>query len=107
MNLRLPYDSSTKNIVDAGLFYSCQIALDSLYTFTLKKITSNAIPIEWNSYYKTNAIFLGGNKKHKFKEKEKDTEYMYKGNYGKFVDIDNGLYEITLLLPTLGCALQH
>lgn len=107
INLRVPFDSSKNNITNEGLFYSCQLAKDSLYSFTLKKTSHKAIPAEWNSYYRINALFLNGAKKSKFREVKKNTDYLYVGNYGKFVDIKNELYEILLLSPTLNCVLQH
>lgn len=107
INLRLPFDSSTNSIINKGLFYSCKLATDSFYSFTLKRSNYDAIPKEWNSYYRTNAIFLSGNRRSKFKEIKKDTEYLYKGNYGRFVDVNNELYEIILLSPSSSCGLYH
>jgi hypothetical protein len=107
INLRLPFDSSNNNIINEGLYYSCKLVTDSSYSFTLKKSNYNAIPNEWNSYYRINAKFLNRKRKSKFREIKKDTEYLYKGNYGKFIDINNELYEIILLSPASNCALQH
>lgn len=106
-NLRLPYDSSNNAIMYDGLFYSCQLIKDSLYSFTLKKADLNMIPSEWNSYYRSNAVFSDKKQKPKFKETKRDTKYSYRGNYGKFVDIDNELYEIILLSPALNCEFEH
>lgn len=107
INLRIPFDSKTNNIINEGLYNSCKLTIDSFFSFNLKKSNKNVIPNEWNSYYRINAKFLSGNMKSKFREVKKDTEYLYKGNYGMFVDINNELYEILLMSPTSNCTLQH
>lgn len=102
VNLRLPIDRETANIIDRGIFHNCHLEEGTKYVVTLKKICVNTIHESENSYYKTNAIFR---KKgcSKFKEIKKDTKYRYSGNYGKYVDIEGVLYEIVGLSPSDDC----
>lgn len=106
MNLRLPYDTISHNIINRGVFYNCHLKESVTYTFTLKKICASDIPEAFNSYYKTNII---SDKKDcsKFTEIEKKTEYNYTGNYGKYVDINKTLYEILNISPDDGCIFQN
>ena len=103
INVRLPFDSKNRSINDDGLFYWCQLKSDSVYSFTLRRTTSSEIPTQWDSYYKSNADFNGDQRFSKFKEIRKDTEFNFKGNYGKFVDFNGELFEIISLLPATGC----
>jgi hypothetical protein len=102
INLKLPFNINNPMLFNTGIFYNCHLQQDSVYTITLKKICVNDIPEICNSYYKINAIFDDKDCS-KFTEIQKNTPYEYicgysKG-YGKFVDIDNVLYEITDLIP--------
>jgi len=106
LNLRLPYDTISHNVINYGIFYNCHLKEGKEYTIKLKKICVSDIPEAYNSYYKTNAI---PDKKDcsKFTEVEKDTEYNYIGNYGKYVDIDGVLYEVIGLSPDDSCFYPH
>lgn len=106
INLRLPYDTISHNVINHGIYYNCHLKEDTVYTFTLKKICSNDIPEAYNSYYKTNTV---PDKKDfsKFTEVEKNTEYNYIGNYGKYVDIGGVLYEVIGISPDDSCFYPH
>jgi hypothetical protein len=98
-NIKIAWDADVKNINDPGIFYNCQLNKDTLYTFTLKKATVSAIPVEYNSYYLTNGQFPSA-KSSKFKEVKKNTPYNYVGNTGMFIDINDELYTIEKMTPT-------
>lgn len=106
INVKLPFDLNNHQIVDRGIFYNCHLKKDTTYTLTLKKICVKDISDVPNSYYMTNAIF---NKKDcsKFTEIKRNTKYKYEGNYGKYVDMNGGLYEIIRLSPSDGCFFQN
>jgi len=106
MNVRLPFDTITYNIIDRGIFYGCHLKKDTVYTITLKKICVNNIPDVPNDYYKINTI-PDQKDCSKFIEIEKNTKYKYEGNYGKYVDISGILFEIMGLNPSGGCFFQH
>jgi hypothetical protein len=92
--------------MDRGIFYGCHLKKDTVYTFILKKICLNDISDVPNDYYKTNTI-PDQKDCSKFIEIEKNTEYKYEGNYGKYVDISGTLYEIIGLNPSGDCVFQH
>lgn len=106
VNLKLPYDTVSHNVINRGIFYNCHLKEDTVYTITLKKICVTDIPETFNSYYKTNTI---PDKKDcsRFTEVEKNTEYNYTGNYGKYVDIDGVLYEVIGISPDDSCFYPH
>ena len=106
INIRMPFDTKQPQIVNPGIFYNCHLKENTVYTLMLKKICVSHIPKAFNSYYKTNTISKKTNCS-KFKEIEKNTEYQYTGNYGKYLDIDGTLYEIIGLSPDEGCNFQH
>ncbi|MES2573772.1 MAG: hypothetical protein V4572_02410 [Bacteroidota bacterium] len=106
INIKIPYDSTKPEILKQGIFYNCELKHNIVYTFTLKKICVSDIPSEFNSYYKTNATFSDSNCS-KFTEKKVNTNYQFKGTYGKYVDIDNELYEVIDLLPNDNCNFSH
>jgi len=106
MNLRIPFNSNKHEIIDKGIFYNCHLKPGTVYTITLKKICTNDIVDVPNSYYKTNIIPEKKNCS-RFTEIEKNTRYEYKGNYGKYIDFKNTLYEIIDLTPNGDCAFQH
>lgn len=93
INLRLPYDAVNRTVFCRGFPHNYFLKEDKRYTFTLKEICVTEIPEIFNSYYKINTIPDTTNCS-KFTEIEKDTEFSYIGNYEKYVDIDNVLYEI-------------
>lgn len=94
-------------IINRGLYYNCILTPGNAYIITLKKISKNGLPEETNSYYKTNAIFNDKQDSAKFIEVPKDTQYMYKGYYERYVDINNILYEIIGLSPDAECFYPH
>lgn len=106
VNIKVPFDERNAQIINRGIFYNCHLKEDTVYTITLKKICANNIPEAYNSYYKTNAI---PDKKDcsKFTEIEKNTNYEYTGNYGKYVDIGGVLYEVIGLSPDDSCFYPH
>ncbi len=118
MNVRLPLkvdinnkkDTIGLNIIDNGIYYNCHLQKDTIYTIQLKKICVNEIPDFCNSYYKINAVFENKDCS-EFSEINKNTPYEYKcgysKDYGKFIDIDNTLYEIVDLKPTNNCFYPH
>jgi hypothetical protein len=107
INIKIPFDLSKPEILNQGIFYNCHLKKDSIYTIKLKKICVSDIPDDFNSYYKTNGFFSDKNKCSRFTEIRKDTEYLYKGNYGKYIDINNELYEIIGLSPSDICFFSH
>lgn len=106
VNLRLPYDTISRNIINRGVFYNCILKKGTIYTITLKKICVKDIPETFNSYYKTNAI-PDKTDCSKFREIKNNTAYEYKGDYGKYVDINNVIYEVIGLSPSDGCFFVH
>jgi hypothetical protein len=102
MNIRLPYDTINHKIIDMGIFYNCHLREDTVYIIILKKICVNDITDVPNSYYKINTI-PDKNDCSLFTEMEKNTIYKYEGNYGKYVDINNELFEIMGLSPSNDC----
>jgi hypothetical protein len=106
MNIKIPFDMSKSEILKQNVFYDCVLKIGIIYTFTLKKICGTEIPSEINSYYKTNTVFSETNCS-KFTETKKNTAYLSKGNYGKYIDIDNELYEIINLSPSDECKFFH
>ena len=106
MNLRLPYDSIHHNVIDRGLLYNCHLKKGVKYTFTLQKKCIFDIPSFFNSYYRTNTI-PDKNDYSKFIEIKKDTEYDYRGDYGRYVDIKGCLYEIKRIYPNNGGFYPH
>jgi hypothetical protein len=106
VNIKVPFNENDAQIINKGIYYNCHLKEDTVYTITLKKICTTDIPEAFNSYYKTNAI---PDKKDcsKFTEIEKNTNYEYKGNYGKYVDINGVLYEVIGISPDNGCFYPH
>lgn len=106
MNVVLPYDTTNYKVVNKGIFYNCHLKENIIYTINIKKICISDIPKEFNSYYKTNTV---GDKANcsKLTEFEKNSNYVYLGNYGKYVNIDGLLYEIIGITPDDGCVFQN
>jgi len=105
-NVKIPWDSTTKNINDPGIFYNCTLKQDTVYSFVLKKVSPAAIPKGYNSYYLSNGKFHDI-KKSKFTEISKNTPYKYQGTNGMFIDIDHDLLLIEKMSPTTDCVFQH
>jgi len=103
INIRLPFDVADSEIIDRGLYSNCILQEGSIYTLQLKKICLTAIPKEYESYYRTNAIFSDSSDCSLFVETEKNTKYMYKGKYERYVDINNRIYEVVSVSPSSGC----
>ncbi|GGE99254.1 hypothetical protein SAMN05443634_102300 [Chishuiella changwenlii] len=106
MNVKVPFKQSNAQIINRGIFYNCHLKENTIYTITLKKICINDIPEAFNSYYRTNTI-TDKTDCSKFTEIKNNTNYEYKGDYEKYVDIDNVLYEIIELSPNTGCFYPH
>lgn len=104
MNVKLPYNSLTRDTINNGILYRCFLKQNTLYTFKLKPICPEAIPDAVNSYYKVNAV-SSRRKCSTFSEIKKDTEFMYR-NPGKYIDIDHKIYEIMELWPDKDCAFE-
>jgi len=102
INKKLPFDTTEHKVYDLGIYYNCHLKEGTVYTITLKKICTDSIPDIPNDYYKLNTI-PDKNDCSKFVEFEKHTPYKYEGNYEKYVDINNTLYEIIGLSPPDGC----
>ncbi len=106
INIKLPIDTDN-DIIDPGMLYGCYLKKDSIYMITLNKICLSNIPIEYNSYYRINTIVPKENNCSYFEEIKKDTKYLYRGNYGKYVDKNNELFEIVDIRPTDCCNFLH
>jgi hypothetical protein len=103
MNVKLPYDPATGDTINGGILYRCFLKADKLYTIKLKCIYAADIPDAVNSYYKINILQPG--KRSSFREIKKDTEYLRR-NPGKYVDINNRVYELLQLSPDTDCAFE-
>ncbi|MDM1377349.1 hypothetical protein [Myroides marinus] len=106
VNVKTPFNINKMEIINRGIYYNCQLKKDTIYSLTLKKICTADIPEIFNSYYKTNTI-PDKTDCSKFTEIKKNTVYDYKGNYEKYVDIDDVLYEVIGLSPDTGCFYPH
>jgi len=107
INVKLPFNEADSKIIDAGLYRNCILQEGNIYTLQLKKICLTNIPNEYESYYKTNAIFSDSRDCSSFVETKKDTQYIYKGRYDRYVDINNRIYEVMSLSPPSGCSYDH
>src|ERR1700722_20098830 len=58
INIKIAFNIKEKKIYDPGIFYNCKLKTDSTYSFALKKIVPSEIPKEYNTYYRTNCIFM-------------------------------------------------
>lgn len=115
INIKLPIDTSNSMIVDYGIFYNCTLKKDSIYTFSLKKISRadlNVINNEYysgntinNEYYRSNIICL--NDDGKFEEIEKNIPYSTVITNNVFIDKDNFIYKIIDLSPKTDCIYPH
>jgi len=103
MNIKLPFDAFNPRIFAPGVYYDCRLIQNVDYTFTIKKISVKDLPENDHSYYKINARFSDDSAPSRFTQVKKNTKYASRGNYGKYVDINNELYEITALLPDGSC----
>lgn len=104
INVKIPYNSVTSDTINNGILYRCFFKPGKIYTLKLKRISVDSIPDAVNSYYKINTI-ASGKKKSTFKEIKKDTEFIYR-NPGKYVDIDNKIYEVRSFWPDIDCAFE-
>lgn len=102
MNQKIPYDTTNHQVLYYGVYQKCHLKNDSTYTITLTKICLDSITDVLHSYYKINAI-ADKNDCSKFTEIERTSEYRYEVDYGKYVDIQKVLYEITRLTPNTDC----
>jgi hypothetical protein len=98
MNRKLPFDTRKNEFTDTGLFDYCHLDVGYIYSFTLKRICLSEIPEIFHSYYRINTI-PDENDCSLFTEIEKDTPFMYYGDYRRYVDIGGALYEVTGLSP--------
>ena len=106
INIKIPFDVNNKKIINDGVYYNCHLQKDKLYIITFKKICLNNIPKPYNSYYNINATFSQTDCS-VFKEFKLNTPYQHFGRYGKYVDMNNTLYEIIDLTPPDDCVLPH
>jgi hypothetical protein len=105
-NIKIPFTIEEKKVYDPGIFFNCTLRKDSIYSFELKRSLEIEIPKDYNSYYITNCVF-NHIFESKFTEIKRDTKYMFKGNNGMFIDIDNELYLILKMTPTHDCIFQY
>lgn len=106
VNIKMPFDRKDPKIINSGIYYNCSLKESITYILTFKKININNIPEGYNSYYKINGIFKDNNSS-EFNEFKKNTPYLYRGYYGRFVDIDGNLYEVIDVEPSNDCMLPH
>lgn len=102
MNLKVPYNSTTSDTINTGIYRRCHLKKDRAYSFKLKPVNGKDIPDALNSYYKINTIFTSERKNATFTEVEKDTEFMHR-NPGSYIDINYQVYEIIELMPDKDC----
>ena len=102
MNLKVPYNSSTSDTINTGIYRRCHLKKDRVYSFKLKPVNGKDIPDALNSYYQINAIFTSERRNATFVDVEKDTEFMHR-NPGSFIDMDFHVYEIVELMPDKDC----
>jgi hypothetical protein len=105
LNLKLPYDKFSNSVFDYGLYKHCILIEGNIYAISLLKICINDIPAEYESYYKYNAVADNENCS-KFKEIEKNTNYVDRAKYGNYVDVDNTVYKVIGLTPDDDCLLR-
>ncbi|OYQ41531.1 hypothetical protein, partial [Flavobacterium aurantiibacter] len=106
LNLKLPIDTSKNIVNDLGLFFNCHLKKDTIYKITLKKILWSKIPETEYSYYRINLISKEPDS-YEFIEVNRNTPYGYRGNYGKYVDMNNIIYEIIGISPDETCFFSH
>jgi hypothetical protein len=104
MNVKLPYNLAESDTINNGILYRCFLKTNKLYTIKLKPICPADIPDVVNSYYKINTIPSKKNCS-TFTEIKMDTEFLQR-NPGKYVDINNRVYELTGLWPDTDCAFE-
>ncbi len=104
MNVKLPFDVANSDTINNGILYRCFLKKNKIYTIKLKAIPVDLIPDVVNSYYKLNAVFIKKNSSH-FTEIKKDTDFIQR-NPGKYVDIDNKIYELLEIWPDTDCAFE-
>jgi len=107
VNQKLPLDLRKGIIYDYGVFFKCHLQKDTVYSISLKKIGLEHIPLIYNNYYRINAIFKNSSDRSKYIEIKKNTKVSYKGNYMKYFDLDNELYDMVRLAPGTGCRFDH
>lgn len=107
INQKLPFDPSKKTFYDYGLYYNCHLRKDEIYSIGLKKISLKDIPRYFNNYYRINAIFNDEYNLSKYIEIIKNTKFLIKGYYVKYLDMNNEIYEIVNLSPTTDCGIIH
>jgi hypothetical protein len=106
-NFKIPFDVNKPEIIDEGIYCNCHLKIDSIYILKLKKICVSDIKEDINCYYKINGLFSDEYNCSRFTEIKKNSEYLYKGNYQKYLDFNNELYEIVGLLPSKDCFFAH
>ena len=104
MNVKLPYDPVTGDTINNGILYRCHLKEKRSYVLKLKPICPLDIPEVVNSYYRINAR---SSKKRcsTFSEIKVDTEFLQR-NPGKYVDINNRIYELMGISPDTDCAFE-
>lgn len=107
LNIKLPYESNTNNIKDSGIYYYCQLEAGNVYTIFYNPICIEEIPKNTITYYHSNACFKISKKCSSFKELISDSSAIPQGNYSKYFDMNNILYEITSINPDEECNYPH
>lgn len=107
VNVKLPFDANESRIIDSGLYRDCLLQEGNIYTLRLKGICLSDIPSEYESYYESNAVFSNSKDCSQFVEYKKDSKYIYKGRYSRYVDFHGRIYEVVGLSPSDGCDYSH
>lgn len=106
INLKVPFDKSRSIVLDNGIFYGCELQINTVYSLIIRKVCLTAVPKEYNSYYKTNTVFHVESDS-SFIEIQNNTKIESIGRLNNFVDINSCLYEILNLQPNNTCKFQH
>lgn len=107
VNQKLPYNKKKNEISNEGIYYDCQLDSAKIYTLEFQKIPLKDIPEAFVNYYRINGVFYDEGSPWKFKEKKKNTAFLYLGKYTRYFDINGELLQITGVSPITGCRMDH